>query len=359
MHSRARVAVTVLAIAAATACSQTTPANPGPPKLRYQLNGPLIPAKLTMVTAWDFPQNPLTDATLDQSKLSKEIQWGYRLFTNTPAEAERFVPGEISCNNCHLNGGQRERAMPLVAISGAFPEYNRRAGHLISLNDRIVDCFLRSENGTGKAQSVAEAIASASSASTSSAPASNSASTASTSSTSASSASTSIAADTLPTPTSREVLAIAAYLAWISRGNEIGKNPSWRGQNTIPQASLIPVDKLDPSKGEAIYKERCVSCHGPEGQGVFVGDKRPGPLWGPGSWNDGAGAARTYTLAGIIRYTMPYLDPGNMPDEDALQLAAFITSKPRPVFPFKDRDYQVDPLPVDAVYYPKRAPAAK
>ncbi len=89
------------------------------------------------------------------------------------------------------------------------------------------------------------------------------------------------AADAMPNPTSREVLALAAYLNWLSRGNEIGKSPAWRGQNTIAQASLIPVDKLDPQKGEAIYKERCVSCHGAEGQGVFVGDKRPGPLWGP------------------------------------------------------------------------------
>jgi len=315
MHSRLNLVACVLALCA-SACSR--PVNDdGVPRLKYQLSGPLIPARMTMVTAWDFPQNPLTDKSLDQSKLSKEIQLGYRLFTNTPAEAERFVPGEISCNNCHLNAGQRERAMPLVAISGVFPEYNRRAGRLISLNDRIVDCFLRSENATGKLDAGAEA-------------------------------------DILPTPTSREVLALAAYLNWISRGNEVGKSPAWRGQNTIPQASLVPVDKLDPAKGEAIYKERCVSCHGPEGQGVFVGDKRPGPLWGPNSWNDGAGAARVYTLAGIIRYTMPYLDPGNMTDEDALQLAAFITSKPRPAFPFKDKDYQADPLPNDAVYYPKR-----
>jgi len=322
MHSRLNLAACVLALFAASACSR--PQNDdGVPKLKYKLNGPLIPARMTMVTAWDYPQNPLTDKSLDTSKLSKEIQLGYRLFTNPPAEAERFVPGEVSCNNCHLNGGQRERAMPLVAISGVFPEYNRRAGRLISLNDRIVDCFLRSENATGKLES-------------------------------ANGAGTDASAEVLPTPTSREVLALAAYLNWISRGNEIGKSPGWRGQNTIPQASLVPVDKLDPAKGEAIYKERCVSCHGPEGQGVLVGDKKPGPLWGADSWNDGAGAARVYTLAGIIRYTMPYLDPGNMTDEDALQLAAFITSKPRPAFPFKDKDYLVDPLPTDAVYYPKR-----
>jgi thiosulfate dehydrogenase len=213
--------------------------------------------------------------------------------------------------------------MPLVAIAGAFPEYNRRAGHLISLNDRIVDCFLRSENAAGRTALDSDH-------------------------------NTVISADALPNPTSKEVLAIAAYLTWLSRGYAIGKNPTWRGQNTIPQPSIVPVSTLDPQKGEAIYKDRCVSCHGPEGQGVFVGDKKPGPLWGPDSWNDGAGAARVYTLAGIIRYSMPYLDPGNMTDADALQLAAFITSKPRPVYPYKDQDYRVDPLPNDAVYYPKR-----
>ncbi len=317
-----RLAPVALVVLIAAACSRSQAS--GTPPLRYKLNGPLIPARLTMVTAWDYPQNPLTDRTLDQSPLSKEIQLGYRLFTNTPAEADRFVPGEVSCNNCHLNGGQRELSLPLVGISGLFPEYNRRAGRLISLNDRIVDCFLRSENATGRLPLSQDGSIDTS------------------------------AQDALPTPTSREVLAIAAYLNWISRGNPIAKSPSWRGKNTIPQASLIPVGKLEPAKGEAIFRERCVSCHGQDGQGVFVGDKRPGPLWGPNSWNDGAGAARVYTLAGIIRYSMPYLDPGNMTDEEAQQLAAFITSKPRPSYPFKDRDYLTDPLPIDAVYYPKR-----
>jgi thiosulfate dehydrogenase len=76
-------------------------------------------------------------------------------------------------------------------------------------------------------------------------------------------------------------------------------------------------------------------------------------LWGPDSWNDGAGAARIYTLAGIIRYSMPYLDPGNLTDEEAQLLAAFITSKPRPSYPFKDQDYRTEPLPIDSVYYAK------
>jgi len=325
MKCHLRSLACAIALCGVVACS--APGNPSAPRRRYRLHGPLVPARVTMVAAWDVPKNPLSDPTLDQSPLSKEIRWGFRLFTNTPAEAGRFVPAQVSCNDCHLNAGQRERAMPLVAIAGLFPEYSRRAGRLISLNDRIVDCLLRSENATGRLERDQEGHA------------------------------RQVSPGTLPTPTSKEVLALSAYLTWLSGGYAIGTIPTWRGQNVIPTAALIPIERLEPRKGEAIFKERCTNCHGPEGQGVFVGNRRPGPLWGPNSWNDGAGAARVYMLAGIIRYTMPYLDPGNLTDEEAQQLAAFITSKPRPSYPFKDQDYQIDPLPPDAVYYLRRAAA--
>lgn len=306
----------------ASACSKAEPPANG---LRYQLNGPLIPARLTMVTAWDYPKNPLTDASLDDSRLSKDIKWGYQIFTSTPEEASQFAPGRGSCNNCHLNGGQRERALPLVGVAGMFPEYNRRAGRLISLPDRVVDCFLRSQNATGRLATESDHGQGAADGSSQ-----------------------------LPSPTSREVLAVSAYITWLSNGSQVGKNPTWRGQNTIQNNALLPIDKLDRSRGESVYTERCTSCHGADGQGVQIGTKKAGPLWGPDSWNDGAGAARVYTLAGIIRYSMPYLDPGSLSDEDAQHVAAFIDSKPRPVYPFKDQDYLVEKLPVDSVYYSQR-----
>jgi cytochrome c len=86
------------------------------------LAGPLVPARTTMVTTWDVPQNPLTDETLDGSPLSNDIRWGFKLFTNTPVEARRFTPSRMTCNNCHLNAGQRERSLPLVAVAARFPE---------------------------------------------------------------------------------------------------------------------------------------------------------------------------------------------------------------------------------------------
>ena len=271
-----------------------------------------------MVTAWQVPLNPLEDKSLDKSPLAEQIRWGYQLFTDTPTHAPQFVGGTVACANCHLNAGQRERALPLVGVAGMFPEYNARAARLITLADRVVDCFMRSENSTGRS------------------------------------------AEHLPTPTSKEVLALSAYITWLSKGQALGRNPDWRGKNTIAPAQLVPLDKLDRVKGEAIFKDQCTSCHGEDGQGKPIGgpvphsEKRAGPLWGDGSWNDGAGASRVYTLAGIIRYTMPYLNPGSLSDEDAQHVAAFINAQPRPAFPFKERDYSKSKVPVDAVYYPKR-----
>jgi thiosulfate dehydrogenase len=270
---------------------------------------PLVPATTTMVTAWQVPLDPLTSLSVSDRRLAEQIAWGYRIFVDTPREAPRFTGGQVACANCHLNAGQRDRALPLVAVAGMFPEYNTRAARLISLADRVVDCFLRSENATGRGDG------------------------------------------DLPTPTSKEVLAVSAYLSWLARGYAVGVNPAWRGHNTIPAEKLQPIAKIDVRAGETIYTERCTSCHGLDGQGVQIGDKKAGPLWGPDSWNDGAGASRVYTLAGIVRYTMPYLNPGSLTDEEAQQVAAFITSKPRPAYPFKDRDYSGSKIPPDAVYY--------
>ncbi len=232
-------------------------------------------------------------------------------------EASHLTPGRVSCGNCHLNGGQRELALPLVGSAAMFPEYNRRAGRDFTLADRIVGCFMRSENATGGLLG----------------------------------GSSGDVGGVLPEPTSDEVLALVAYIEWLSDGFAVGENPPWRKRNRIPAERLISLDQLDPEVGAALFAEHCSTCHGEDGQGVQIGDKRAGPLWGPDSWNDGAGAARVYTLAGIIRYMMPNLDPGVLTDEEAQQVAAFITSQPRPVYPYKDQDYLTEPRPVDAVQY--------
>jgi thiosulfate dehydrogenase len=307
MMARTAQFIVICIVLASVGCSHGD--DPNALVFGLKLSGPLISSRTTMVTAWEFPKNPLIDATLDDSKLANEIRSGFRIFTNTPREASRFAPGKMSCNNCHLNGGQRELSLPLVAVAGMFPEYNKRSGRLYSLGDRIVDCFLRSENATGTGEGG------------------------------------------LLTTSSKEVLALSAYITWLADGAQVGKNPAWRGRNTITSSSLIPIERLDSRRGEALFMERCTNCHGEDGQGVAIGDKKAGPLWGPDSWNDGAGAARVYTLAGIIRYSMPYLNPDSLTDQEAQELAAFIDSKPRPSYPYKQQDYRTEKLPADSVYY--------
>ena len=289
------------------------------------LSGPLISAQTGMETAWDIPKSPLADSLPRDQHLAAQILLGYRIFKNTPLEARRFTGNKLSCNNCHLNAGQREKAMPLVGVAGVFPEYNKRAGRLFSLEDRIVGCFLRSEHalGANDQRIVRPAFT---------------------------------GDESIVPTTSNEVLALSAYISWISSGHQLGSAIAWRGQNTIPPEKIIPLSKLRPKVGAAIYKDKCVTCHALDGQGVEIGDKKPGPLWGKNSWNDGAGAARVYTLAGMILYMMPYLDPGGLTEEEAQQIAAYINSKPRPVFPYKYKDYAREAIPPDAVYYKKRGP---
>src|SRR5581483_11541824 len=105
-------------------------------------------------------------------------------------------------------------SLPLVGVAAMFPEYNRRSGRLYTLNDRIVDCFLRSENATGVMEGRGGVEGSAE------------------------------ASEMLPLPTSKEVLALSAYITWLANGTEVGKNPSWRGQNAIATAGLIPLAQL-------------------------------------------------------------------------------------------------------------------
>ncbi|NKB87282.1 MAG: c-type cytochrome [Acidobacteria bacterium] len=331
----------VTAIVAAGACAPSAPEAPPAepaveveasaaepllldPNLRpYELNGPLVPATASMVSAWDIPDHPPTSTELDGAEVSARVRRGYRLFMNTSVEASRLTPSGMSCGNCHLNAGQRELALPLVGSAGMFPEYNRRAGYDFSLEDRIVGCFMRSMNAT---DGVDEDGALPDGRVT-------------------------------PSPELDEIGALADYIRWVSRNHSEGENPAWRKQNRIPPEALIPIDELDPIRGEELFTTHCTQCHGADGQGVQIGDKLAGPLWGPRSWNDGAGAARVYTLAGIIRFMMPYLNPGVLTDEEAQQIAAFITSKPRPSYPYKAQDYQTEPRPIDAVYYDREEAA--
>jgi thiosulfate dehydrogenase len=262
-------------------------------------------------------KDPARDALPADAAQAEQVRLGYRIFLDTPTHAAGITAASLSCGSCHLNAGQKEGALPLVGVAHAYPEYNARAGRALSLEERIVGCFLRSLNSPGRRVASDRDHENA-------AP--------------------------QPAADAPEIRALAAYLAWLSEGVAPEQTRAWRKQ-VIAKSALVPVSKLDPARGGRLFAERCATCHGLDGQGVDLGELKPGPLWGDRSWNDGAGAARVYTLAAFLRHAMPYTAPGTLTDEEAQQIAAFVTSQPRPSFPAKARDFLTEPLPGDAVYY--------
>ena len=264
----------------------------------------LVPVNAPRALADSLPRNP-APLPLDDP-LAEQVRYGLRLMTDTPTLASAYVGNALSCTNCHLNAGQREKALPLVGIAGLFPLYRSRDGRLVSLEDRIRGCFLRSMNGTA------------------------------------------------PPYDSPELLALSAYITWLSEGHPVGEVPAFRGLNRIPEEARLAIADLDVEQGEALFTQYCAVCHGADGQGMDLGVAHPGPLWGPDSWNDGAGASRIYTLAGFIRHAMPLTVPGMLNDEQAQHISAYINSHERPVYPNKDVDYPGVEIPSDAVYDPRR-----
>src|SRR6516162_7624361 len=132
--------------------------------------------------------------------------------------------------------------------------------------------------------------------------------------------------------------------------------PAWAWAR-CPSSTAQPIPR-----GRPIYVRVCTACHGVDGLGVRrslptddLGYMMP-PLWGPDSFNDGAGMMRLITAANFVHFNMPhgtdYLNP-QLSVEDAWDVAAYLVSQPRPHMEGLDRDYpDLLQKPIDAPYGP-------
>ncbi|HVG40274.1 MAG TPA: c-type cytochrome, partial [Chitinophagaceae bacterium] len=97
----------------------------------------------------------------------------------------------------------------------------------------------------------------------------------------------------------------------------------------------------DTVKGKIVYTQKCSSCHGINGQGVYNKDSASftyPPLWGKKSYNTGAGLYRLSSFAAYVKYNMPLGATYNTPqltNEEAWDVAAFVNSQQRPQKSFK------------------------
>jgi thiosulfate dehydrogenase len=138
-----------------------------------------------------------------------------------------------------------------------------------------------------------------------------------------------------PLPTDgREMEAIVAYLQFIGRDTPQGVRVAGMGLPPLRSPARAP----DPAQGETVYASHCAKCHKPNGEGEplaapGIGFEIP-PLWGDGSFNSAAGMSRIETAAAFIHANMPVGANHREPiltEQQAWDVAAFMTSKPRPV----------------------------
>ena len=121
---------------------------------------------------------------------------------------------------------------------------------------------------------------------------------------------------------SLEMEGLLAYLAWIS--HEVMEAPKlpWLGLDPIP-SNHFP----NPENGKKVYENHCQICHGAEGEGT----KGVPPLWGPESFNDGAGMNTVQMLSSFVWLNMPLGQPV-LTATESLDVAAYIVGRPRPHF---------------------------
>jgi thiosulfate dehydrogenase len=214
---------------------------------------------------------------LPPGPVGQSIAYGYAIVVQTHRLMKRYVRADLECADCHLAAGTLARGGSLVGAYGRFPQWNNRAHRVITLQDRIAECFLYSMNGRAPAYS------------------------------------------------SKAMIALVAYIAWLSRGTPVGaKQPA-------SDRYIEPLPNAPPSilRGAMLYAQRCTHCHGLDGEGL------PGtypPLWGARSFNDGAGMAHIDRMTGFIRYNMPHDAPGSLTLAQAYDVAAFVLSHRRPHF---------------------------
>lgn len=247
----------------------------------------VTPAPVQRV-AYRIPQ----ESEITDSVILASVRRGRALLRNTRDSLPRHVGNRLNCVSCHPNDGLRKNVMPWVGVYARFPQYRSRVGATQIIEDRINDCFKRSMNGRPL------------------------------------------------DPESRDMRDIVAYMAFLSLGYPVGAQVE--GQSIPP----VPPHEGDTLRALALYAVRCQACHGPNGQGTEVAP----PLWGPQSFNIGAGMARLRTAAAFIRQAMPQDNPGSLTDQQAYDLARLITSRPRPDLPGKERDWPNGDPPPDVAY---------
>ena len=240
----------------------------------------IVPAALFLIYLAGVLSRPLhaaqeTAAEAAANMPSPLAEQGRFIFGFTPKYASEWTGNTLSCTDCHMIDGTIDRAVPLRDAAHQFPAFSKRAGHVITLQQRIQECFVRSENGK-------------------------------------------------PLPVdSLQMKALVAFIQYLSRDSAKGQSVAGR------ELAALPVLTGHPTRGKALYQAECADCHQPDGSGIS--EAYP-PVWGPMAYNTGAGMDRIPVLAAWVQHNMPLDRPGSLTPQESFNVAAYIDRMPHPKF---------------------------
>ena len=240
------------------------------------------------------------ESEVRDSTVLAAVRRGRALMVATRDSLPDHVGNKLRCVSCHMGDGLKPNQMPYVGVYARFPQYRPRSATVEIIEDRINDCFERSMDGKA-----------------------------------------------LPRD-SRAMRDMVAYLAFLSYGIPVGSQVEGQG---LPRIDPLPGDTV---RGREVFATTCTICHGADGQGTNAAP----PVWGPESYNIGAGMARVRTAAAFIKVAMPFDKPGTLTAQQAYDVATYINTRPRPDFARKEGDWPNGDPPPD-VAYPTKAASRK
>ncbi len=268
--------VTAIAIAAVTtgvavAVLGFQPTPPPAAKAVPPTPAPIVKAAFEPPPESAIPAGPFGDA----------IRLGEAIFNDPAAHAGQFVGNTLHCSNCHLDSGRQAGASPMWAAYVSYPAYRSKNGHVNTFQERVQGCFMYSMNG--KAPPLGDKV----------------------------------------------LVALESYAYWLAKGLPVDDKVAGRGYPALAKPAQTP----DYGRGEQVFAEHCASCHGATGQGMTVGDVVAPPLWGPESFNWGAGMGSIKSAAEFIHANMPLGQGGSLTPQQAWDVATFVDSQVRPQDP--------------------------
>ena len=226
--------------------------------------------------------SPPGEASMPGGDFGKMIRLGENVFVNTTQYAAKFVGNDLTCANCHLDAGRKADSAPLWAAFVRYPAFRSKTGKVDTFASRIQGCFQYSMNGTA------------------------------------------------PEQDDEIITALQTYAFWLATGAPVATAIEGAG---YPKLKPPPM-AANYARGEKVYAQNCALCHGADGAGQRAGDQQVfPPLWGPRSFNWGAGMHQLGNAAAFIKANMPLGKGGTLSDQDAWDVAMFMNSHERPQDP--------------------------